>query len=59
VGSLFESFSVDRPLKEAVVEFEDRYIAKVLKSTGGNKTKAAGILGLSRQMLWEKIRRKE
>ena len=59
VGSLFESFSVDRPLKEAVVEFEDRYIAKVLKSTCGNKTRAAGILGLSRQMLWEKIRRNQ
>ena len=59
VGSLFESFSVDKPLKEAVLEFEDRYIAKVLKSTGGNKTRAAGVLGMSRQMLWEKIKRTE
>ena len=58
VGSIFESFNVDRPLKEAVLEFEDKYIAKVLKVTGGNKTRAAGILGLSRQMLWEKIKRK-
>ncbi|HBA88100.1 MAG TPA: sigma-54-dependent Fis family transcriptional regulator [Geobacter sp.] len=58
VGSLFESFNVDRPLKEAVLEFEERYIAKVLKGTGGNKTRAADILGLSRQMLWEKTKRK-
>lgn len=58
VGSLFESFTVDRPLKEAVQEFEERYIAKVLKSTGGNKTRAAEVLGLSRQMLWEKIKRR-
>jgi len=57
VGSVFESFSVDKPLREAVVEFEERYIAKVLKGTGGNKTHAARVLGLSRQMLWEKIRR--
>lgn len=59
VGSLFESFTVDKPLKEAVQEFEDRYIAKVLKSTGGNKTRTASILGLSRQMLWEKMKRTE
>jgi len=57
VGSVFESFSVDKPLREAVVEFEEKYIAKVLKGTGGNKTHAARVLGLSRQMLWEKIRR--
>uniref|UniRef100_C6DYX6 Two component, sigma54 specific, transcriptional regulator, Fis family n=1 Tax=Geobacter sp. (strain M21) TaxID=443144 RepID=C6DYX6_GEOSM len=59
VGSLFECFSVDKPLKEAVQEFEDRYIAKVLKSTGGNKTKAADLLGMSRQMLWEKTKRQD
>lgn len=57
VGSLFESFAVDRPIREAVAEFEARYIDKVLKGTGGNKTHAAKMLGLSRQMLWEKLKR--
>ena len=57
LGTVFESFSVDKPLKEAVTEFEARYIEKVLSATGGNKSRAAGILGLSRQMLWEKTKR--
>ncbi len=55
-GELFEQFSVDRPLREAVHEFEQRYIAKVLKNTGGNKSVAARILGLSRKVLWEKLK---
>lgn len=57
LGNIFESFAVDKPLRDAVAEFEARYIEKVLKGTGGNKSHAARILGLSRQMLWEKIRR--
>ncbi|MBI1921452.1 MAG: sigma-54-dependent Fis family transcriptional regulator [Geobacter sp.] len=56
-GSLFETFSVDKPLKEAVQEFETRYIAKVLKSTSGNKSLASRVLGLSRKVLWEKLKR--
>lgn len=55
-GELFEQFSVDRPLREAVHEFEQRYIAKVLKNTGGNKSVAARVLGLSRKVLWEKLK---
>jgi len=56
LGSVFESFSVDKPLKEAVAEFEAKYIEKVLACTGGNKSSAARILGVSRQMLWEKTK---
>lgn len=59
VGMLFESFTVDKPIREAVAEFETRYIEKVLKGTGGNKSSAAKILGLSRQMLWEKMKRQQ
>jgi len=59
LGSVFESFTVDKPLREAVAEFEARYIEKVLAGTGGNKSRAARILGLSRQMLWEKTKRQQ
>ena len=56
VGDVFEQFSVDKPLKDAVHEFESRYIAKVLKSTDGNRSRASRILGLSRKVLWEKLK---
>lgn len=35
---------------------EKEYIIKTLKTTNGNKTKAAELLGISRKTLWEKIR---
>ena len=38
------------PLKE----MERVYIDRVLESVGGNKEKAAQILGISRKALWEK-----
>jgi len=57
IGHLFESFSVERPLREAVSEFETRYIEKVLKAAGGNKTRAAALLGISRKFLWQKLTR--
>lgn len=58
IGSIFERFPVDKPLKEAVTEFEQRYIEKVIKGTAGNKSRAAHVLGLSRKVLWEKLKRK-
>jgi len=57
LGNLFESFPVGKQLKDAVSEFEQRYIEKVLKSTSGSKSRAADILGLSRKVLWEKLKR--
>ncbi len=36
---------------------EQKYIEKVLKLTGGNKSKTANLLGISRKTLWEKIKR--
>jgi len=43
-------------LAHVTSEAEKLYIEKVLKSTSGNKTKAAEILGISRKSLWEKIK---
>lgn len=57
IGSQFESFPVGKPLKEAVAEYEKRYIEKVVLYAGGRKTLAAHILGLSRKVLWEKLKK--
>ena len=56
VGTLFEKVEVGMPLKEALAEFERRYIQRVLAATEGRKGRCAEILGLSRQTLWEKLR---
>lgn len=56
LGTIFEKITVGMPLKEAVAEFERRYIERVLASAGGRKGRTAEILGLSRKSLWEKLR---
>ena len=38
-------------------DHEKAYIAKVLKATGGNRTKAAQLLGLPRTSLWRKLKK--
>ncbi|MDD2850827.1 MAG: sigma-54 dependent transcriptional regulator [Desulfuromonadaceae bacterium] len=55
IGSLFETFTVEKPLRDATLEFETRYIEKMLKATGGNKTRASALLGISRKALWERL----
>ena len=47
----------ERPLREAVEELERCMIKDTLARTGGNKTRAAEILGLSRLGLRKKIER--
>jgi DNA-binding NtrC family response regulator len=42
-------------LDNAVSEFETMHIKKVIKRAGGNKAKAAKMLGISRSLLYEKI----
>ncbi len=59
VGQVFESFSIGKPLKEVVAEFERKYIHKVMESVGGHKARCAHILGLSRKVLWERIKKTE
>jgi DNA-binding NtrC family response regulator len=44
------------PLREVVAASEKAHILSVLNLTGGNRTKAAEILGISRKNLWEKMR---
>jgi two-component system response regulator AtoC len=44
------------PLSEITAEAEKAHIMKTLKSTYGNRTKAAEILGISRKTLWEKLK---
>jgi len=36
---------------------EDQYISETLTATGGNKTEAARILGISRKNLYERLAR--
>jgi transcriptional regulator with PAS, ATPase and Fis domain len=43
-------------LSKVTAEAEKEHIFKILKSTEGNKTKAAEILGISRKTLWEKLK---
>jgi DNA-binding NtrC family response regulator len=44
------------PLKDIVAASEKAHILNVLNLTGGNRTKAAEILGISRKNLWEKMK---
>ena len=41
--------------EDAVAEFEKRYIKKVLEQSEGNRSKAAGALGIHRNTLSRKI----
>jgi two-component system response regulator AtoC len=45
-----------RPLGEAVDQFERQYIQRVLDQTGGHRSRAAALLGISRKSLWERLR---
>jgi len=53
-GALAVPFTSD--FREDRREFERRYIARCLEETGGNVTRAAGILGMHRQSLQHKLR---
>jgi len=39
-----------------LVEMEKKYILEVLEATGGNKSKATELLGISRTALWRKLK---
>ena len=46
-------------LADAVRETEQRRIEEALEKAGGNRTRAAEILGISRKTLWEKLKKRE
>ena len=46
----------DRPLVVAVREAERRYLQEILRSVGGQRGRAAEILGISRKTLWKKLK---
>lgn len=45
-----------RPLRAIVKEAEAAHIMRALESTGGHRMKTADLLGISRKVLWEKMR---
>ena len=45
-----------QPLTDAIRETERRYLQEVLRSVGGQKQRAAKILGISRKTLWKKMK---
>jgi two-component system response regulator AtoC len=44
------------PLAQAVRAFERTYLVRALRASEGHKTRAAGLLGISRKNLWEKLK---
>ena len=45
-----------RPLREVLRETEVAHIKRALEMTGGHRTQTAELLGISRKVLWEKLR---
>jgi DNA-binding NtrC family response regulator len=45
-----------RPLSLAVEDFEREYLVSALRLAGGEKRRAAAMLGISRKCLWQKLR---
>jgi DNA-binding NtrC family response regulator len=56
-SELIQSFQTHLPLRQAVKEFELRFIRTVIEEEQGNQTAAALRLGISRKNLWEKLSR--
>jgi two-component system NtrC family response regulator len=51
-----EVFDEIKPLREVVRLAEIAHIESALASTGGHRTQTAKLLGISRKVLWEKLR---
>jgi DNA-binding NtrC family response regulator len=45
-----------RPIREVLREAEAEHIRRALEKTGGHRSQTAELLGISRKVLWEKIR---
>lgn len=53
---LISDSQLDETLKLTLAEVEKRHIQRVLASTGGNKTRAARILGIDTKTLYNKLK---
>jgi DNA-binding NtrC family response regulator len=54
-SDVIQCFRTDFSLREAMHDFEMRFIQRVIEEEGGNRTAAARRLGISRKNLWEKL----
>ncbi|MBM3989653.1 MAG: sigma-54-dependent Fis family transcriptional regulator [Planctomycetes bacterium] len=45
-----------RPLREVLKEAEKNHLVRALEQTGGHRSQTADALGISRKVLWEKMR---
>jgi DNA-binding NtrC family response regulator len=45
-----------KSLREVLVEVEREHLKHVLRAVGGHRSKAASVLGISRKVLWEKLK---
>jgi transcriptional regulator with PAS, ATPase and Fis domain len=52
----FEIHDEVRPLRAVIEESEREHLKRVLEKTGGHRAQAAKLLGVSRKVLWEKLR---
>jgi len=55
-GATPQEVASPHPLSEAIREAERRYLQEVLLSVGGQRKRAAEILGISRKTLWKKLK---
>ncbi len=56
VQRLVAENAIEETLKLTLAEVEKRHIQRVLASTGGNKTRAARILGIDTKTLYNKLK---
>ena len=56
IRQLISDNTMDETLRMPLAEVEKRHIMRVLSSTGGNKTRAARILGIDTKTLYNKLK---
>ena len=56
IRQLISDNTMDDTLRMPLAEVEKRHIMRVLSSTGGNKTRAARILGIDTKTLYNKLK---
>ena len=51
-----EPASEVRPLRDVLKEAEAEHLARALEATSGHRTQCSEMLGISRKVLWEKLK---